>query len=253
MAEVELNSDGVIRRVTLNRPEKRNALTLAMLEKLTAAFGAEPDPSERLAVLSASGTVFCSGLDLTERRGSSAPAGESPIHELLHALRSYALPIVAIVQGDAIAGGNELALNCDLVVASTRASFGMSLAQIGLAPSWYLATRLYEAAGPGLTREMLLLGDPIPAPRLAELGVIAKAVAPHELEAAAERIIARLAANAPLSLRAIKATLNRLGEGRDQLHHADLDALVTAATTSRDAAEGMSARLERRLARFAGE
>ena len=78
--------------------------------------------------------------------------GASPIEAMLHAIEVYPLPVVAVVQGDAIAGGNELALHCDLVVASKAARFGMSLAQIGLAPSWFLAKKLLEVAGPVTTR-----------------------------------------------------------------------------------------------------
>ena len=83
---------------------------------------------------------------------------------------------MAVVQGAAIAGGNELALHCDLVVASTEARFGMSLAQVGLAPSWFLTKKLLDVGGPVATREILLLGDPVPAPRMADLGLIARCV-----------------------------------------------------------------------------
>jgi len=254
VADVEVRpAEGGVRTVVLNRPAKRNALTLSMLEALASAFEEEPGAQDRATLLTAAGPTFCSGLDLTERgRDGGAPAGESPIHRVLQAIRAYPLPVVAVVQGDAIAGGNELALNCDLVIAATRASFGMSLAQIGLAPTWFLAARLYEAAGPALTREMLLLGETVPAGRLEELGVIARAVPAHELEAVAARIAARLAANAPLSLRAIKATLTRLGDARDPLPHEDIDALVAAAGASADAREGIGARLERRAPRFSG-
>ena len=81
-------------------------------------------------------------------------------------METYPLPVVAIVHGHAIAGGNELALHCDFVVASSAANFGMSLAQIGLAPTWFLAKKLMEVAGPVATREILLLGDPLPATRM---------------------------------------------------------------------------------------
>jgi enoyl-CoA hydratase/carnithine racemase len=253
MSEVTVTEAGAVRTVTLDRPAKRNALTVGMLDALMAAFEREPAADERVTVVRATGTVFCSGLDLSERpEGGGAPAGESPIHRVLEAIRMYPLPVVAVVQGDAIAGGNELALNCDLVVASTRATFGMSLAQIGLAPTWFLAERLAEAVGPAMAREMLLLGDTIPAARLAEIGVIARVAAPHELDSVATRVIDRLAANAPLSLRAIKATLVRLGEYRGGVKHDDTDGLADAARRSDDAKEGITARLERRTARFSG-
>ena len=129
--------------------------------------------------------MFCAGLDMKER--SARPQGASPIEAMLHAIEIYPLPVVAVVQGDAIAGGNELALHCDLVVASTAARFGMSLAQIGLAPSWFLAKKLLEVAGPVTTRRILLLGDPLPAQRLYELGVISHVAEPADLETRGRR------------------------------------------------------------------
>jgi enoyl-CoA hydratase/carnithine racemase len=250
--KVLVEAAGPVRTVTLNRPEKRNALDAELLAGLLQAFKTPPSPEERVLVVRAAGTVFCAGLDLRERVTGGPIAGESPIEAVLHAIENYPLPVVAVVQGDAIAGGNELALHCDFVVASTAASFGMSLAQIGLAPTWFLAKKLLEVAGPVAAREILLLGDPLPAARMAALGVIARAVPPPELEDAALAIISRLAANAPRSLRAMKALLVREMAFRDGIAHADVDALVDAARTSADAREGIAARLEKRPPRFTG-
>src|SRR4029079_1631759 len=105
--------------------------------------------------------------------------------------------VVAVVQGDAIAGGNELALHCDVVVASQKARFGMSLAQVGLAPNWFLAKKLMEVLGPVTTREMLLLGDPLPSTKLFALGLIARCVPAAELEAEASKVIDRLGPTTP--------------------------------------------------------
>ncbi len=245
--------DGPVRTVTLNRPEKRNALNGEMLNGLHAAFERPPDATERVAVIRANGLSFCSGLDLRERLGDGPVPGASPIEEVLESIEHYPLPVVAVVQGDAIAGGNELALHCDFVVASTDARFGMSLAQIGLAPTWFLAKKLLEVAGPVATREILLLGDPVPAARMHEWNIIARAVPPEELDAAAQAIINRLAANAPLSLRAMKALLVREMQFRDGIDHGDVDALVDAARASADAREGIAARLEKRAPRFTGQ
>ena len=178
--------------------------------------------------------------------------GASPIEAMLHAIETYPLPVVAVVQGDAIAGGNELALHCDLVVASKAARFGMSLAQIGLAPSWFLAKKLLEVAGPVTTRRILLLGDPLPAERLYELGVISHIAETAELEAVAGAVIERLAANAPLSLKAMKALIVREMAFRDGIEHADVDALVEQVRRSEDAQEGIAARLARRQPSFRG-
>ena len=249
---VLVETRGAVRTVTLNRPEKRNALNAEMLDKLTALFQQEPCRDLRVTVLRAAGPVFCAGLDLRERLDSPPTDGESIIEPMLDAVQRHPLPVVAVVHGDAIAGGNELALHCDLVIASTAANFGMSLAQIGLAPTWFLGKKLMDVCGPVLSREILLLGDPIPASRMADAGVILDAVAPHHLEAVVARVVDRLAANAPLSLKAMKALVVRQLSVRDGIDHGDVDELVRAASTSEDAREGIAARLQRRPANFIG-
>ena len=251
MDKVRIEGGGAVRQVILARADKRNALDADMLIALTQAFTETPGPDERAVVIRAEGPVFCAGLDLRER-GGGAVGGAGAIEAMLHAIETYPLPVVAVVQGDAIAGGNELALHCDFVVASESARFGMSLARIGLAPSWFLAKRLLEVAGPVGAREMLLLGEPLPARRMAELGLIHRCVASAELEAAADAVIQRLAANAPLSLKAMKALMVRAMTFRDAIPHADVDALVAAASASADAREGIAAMLERRAPRFEG-
>ena len=249
---IELAVDGAVRTITLNRPEKRNALNSEMLTNLHAAFDGEPSSEERVAVIRANGPVFCAGLDLRERE-EGLPGGNVSIEQMLDAIQHWPLPVVAVVQGDAIAGGNELALHCDFVVAGIDAKFGMSLAQIGLAPSWFLAKKLLEVAGPVATREILLLGGRIPAWRMHEWGVIARVANAEELEEAAEAVIDRLSKNAPLSLRAMKALIVREMDFRDHIPHEDVDELVAAARNSNDAKEGIRALFERRPAEFTGE
>ena len=249
---IDVTVDGPVRTVRLNRPEKRNALNSEMLTDLHAAFAGEPAADERVAVIRANGPVFCAGLDLRERE-SGLPGGDVSIEQMLDAIQHWPLPVVAVVQGDAIAGGNELALHCDFVVASDTARFGMSLAQIGLAPSWFLAKKLLEVAGPVATREVLLLGDRIPAARMHEWGVIARVAHPDGLDEAAQAIIERLSLNAPLSLRAMKALIVREMDFRDHIPHEDVDALVAAARNSNDAKEGIRALFERRPPAFLGE
>jgi len=250
MSLIEVRRDGPVRTVLINRPEKSNAMTSDMLLDFHDAFKAKPEAQERVTVIRSTGRVFCAGRDLREQTAGGRRIDVEPI---FHDIETYPLPVIAVVQGAAIAGGCEMALHCDFVVASERASFGMSLAQIGLAPSWVLTKKLLDVAGPVATREILLLGDPLSAERMHRLGVIARVAPPEELEAAAQALIDRLIANAPLSLRAIKTTLVREMAFRDGIAHDDIDALILAARTSQDAMEGMKARMEKRPANFRGE
>jgi enoyl-CoA hydratase/carnithine racemase len=253
MSRIRVERDGAVRTVTLTRADKRNALDAAMLEALLTVFTEPCAPDDRVMVLRAEGPAFCAGMDLAERLAKPITGNESPIEAVLHAIEHHPLPVVGVVQGDAIAGGNELALHCDFVVAAQSARFGMSLAQIGLAPTWFLAKKLMEVAGPVATREILLLGDPLPAARMLELGLIARVAPMAQLDQAATAIITRLAANAPLSLRAMKALLVREMAFRDDIAHVDIDALVQDTRTSADAKEGIAARLEKRVPHFKGE
>ena len=215
MDKVIVERNGPVKTIWMNRPEKRNALDRDMRRTLADTLLTPIAPEDRVVVIRGKGPAFCSGLDMAERRKTAETGEASGIEEMLRAVELCPLPVVAVVQGDAIAGGNELALHCDLVVASDRARFGMSLAQVGLAPNWFLAKKLMEVLGPVTTREMLLLGDPLPAPRLHALGLIARCVPADRLEAEATRVIDRLAANAPLSLKAMKAMTVRQLAFRD--------------------------------------
>lgn len=253
MSKVIIDKDGPVKTVWMNRPEKRNALDSELLGQMIEALRAPVADDDRVIVIRGKGQVFCAGLDMAERRMTAASGSASGIEVMLRAIELCPLPVVAVVQGDAIAGGNELALHCDLVVASDKARFGMSLAQVGLAPNWFLAKKLMEVLGPVTTREMLLLGDPLPSTKLHALGLIARCVPADKLEAEAKTVIDRLAANAPLSLKAMKALTVRQLEIRDAIKHDDIDALVVAAMKSQDAQEGIKARLEKRTAKFQGK
>ena len=234
-----------VRTVTMNRPEKRNAMTDAMLEQLMEAFTSEPHEDERVTVLRGAGPSFCAGRDI----GQDMLVDIEPV---FHAVEHYPLPVVAAVQGNAIAGGCEIALHCDFVVAMSNARFGMSLAQIGMAPTWFLAKKLLEVAGPVGAREILLLGDPIAAMRMYELGMISHIADESDFETTLNGIVQLLVSNAPLSLKAIKALLLREMTFRDGIEHADVDALARAASRSEDAKEGKAARLAKREPTFKG-
>ena len=248
MALVEVEMRGAVRHVLLNRAEKRNALNPAMIQELHDAFARPPEKGERLALVEAAGPVFCAGIDLKERDGSAA--GIKPFERALHAMETYPLPVVGVVQGDAIAGGNEIALHCDLVIASSKARFGMSPSQIGLAPSWFLCKKLMEIAGPVASKKILLLGDPSSAQAFFDMGLISHIAEPDKLHETRDAIVDRLSRNAPMSLKAIKAVLTRQLTYRDHIEHGDLDKQLGIVRESEDAKEGIRALFEKRRPNF---
>lgn len=251
MSEILIRSErsGAVRVVTLNRPEKRNALTRDMFATLVDAFTTDPPESERVTVLRAEGTVFCAGVDLGERRENPSGPGESPLEQLCGAIRRYPLPVVAVVHGHAIGGGMMLALHCDVVLAAEEARLGNPAVQLGIVPAWEPTRRILDAVGLVTARELLLLGDPLGARRLAWAHAVARAVPLDRLDDAVDAVVSRLAANAPLSLLAVKATLN--AEAYVAAPHPVADAAIARAQASEDALEGVAARREKREPRFA--
>lgn len=244
---VEVGPGGAVRTITLCRPEKRNALTREMFATLTDAFRKEPDPAERVTVLRGEGPVFCAGVDLAERAEGAVAEGESPLELLCAAVREYPLPTVAVLGGAAIGGGFMLAAHCDFVIALEHAKMGNAAVQLGLVPPWLLSRHVATVMRTALARRLLLLGDLLPAARL---GATVITVPEECLQSELDRLLGRLAQNAPLSLRAIKATLN--AEAYVPVPHGDVAALIRRAQASDDSKEGVSARRERRPPRFVG-
>jgi enoyl-CoA hydratase/carnithine racemase len=208
----------------------------------------------RVVVVRGAGPAFCAGMDLremAERRDAADPEGG--VVGVLERVERSRHPTIALVHGDAIAGGCELALHCDLRVAAETARLGMPLARIGLMVPFPLLQKLVEIIGPAHTRELLFTGKPVDARRALEWGMVHQVVPAAGVEAAAGALAADIAANAPLSLAGIKAGLLRAVSLRERVAHADLDELALRAHRSADAAEGKRAMLEKRPPVFRGE
>jgi enoyl-CoA hydratase/carnithine racemase len=237
--EVLVAVDAGVATVTLNRPDRRNAMNTALLQGLRAAIESLDERRDvRVVVVRGAGPAFCSGMDLKEmeqRRGEADPEGN--VVEVLRRVEASRHPTIAALHGDAIAGGCELALHCDLRVAAEPVRLGMPLARIG----------------PANTRHLLFTGQPIDARRAYEIGMVHQVVPPAELPAAVQALARRIADNAPLALAGIKASIQRTISARDGVAHADLDAAANQARTSADAQEGRRAMLEKRKPAFRGE
>lgn len=246
-------ADGIA-TVTLNRPEKRNAMSVALLRGLSAAIDQLDARSDvRVVVVRGAGPAFCSGMDLremAERRGVADP--EAGVTEILARVERCRHPTIAMVHGDAIAGGCELALHCDLRIAAEPAHLGMPLARIGLIVPFPLLQKLVEIIGPAQTRMLLFTGQPVSAARALEIGMVHQVTSTAEIESTTYALARAIAANAPLSLSGIKTSLLRAVSLREQVAHADLDELARRAHQSVDAAEGRQAMLEKRRPVFRG-
>jgi enoyl-CoA hydratase/carnithine racemase len=247
-------TDGVA-SVTMNRPAQRNAMNGAMLAGLRLAFDdLDARKDVRVVVVRGAGPAFCAGMDLKEmesRGGAADP--EANVVEVLRRVEHSKHPTIAMIHGDAIAGGCELALHCDLRVMAEGARIGMPLARIGLIVPFKLGQKLIEIIGPAHTRQLMFTGRPIDAHRAHEIGMVHEVVAAGEIESATQRLARIIADNAPLSLAGIKAVIQRALAQRDAVSHDDLDALAREARSSADASEGRRAMLEKRKPSFRGE
>ncbi len=254
--EVLVSVQEGIATVTLNRPDKRNAMNAALLAALAAAFdGLDANRDVRVVVVRGAGPAFCSGMDLREMEQRQGEAGdpERGVIQVLRRVERSRHPTIAMVHGDALAGGCELALHCDLRVAADVARLGMPLARIGLVIPFPLGQKLIEILGPAHTRELLLTGRPIDARRAYEIGMVHQVVPQSQVEEATYGLARTIAANAPLSLQGMKAVLLRAVSPREGIPHQDLDDLANRARKGPDASEGRRAMLERRRPVFRGK
>src|SRR5918912_1970555 len=185
------------RRITLNRPERLNALTVEMAAALSAALDeAEADKSCRALLLTGAGRGFCAGQDLTEIVGA-APSDLTRLlehyHPLILRLRASPIPIVCAVNGVAAGAGANLALACDIVLAARSASFVQAFARIGLIPDCGGTWFLQRLVGAARARALMMLAEPVPADTAAEWGMIWQVVDDDRLMREAHALASRLA------------------------------------------------------------
>ena len=255
-AELLCAREGTVVTITLNRPDKRNALTIPMLEAFHAALrDVVAAPDTRVLIVRGAGKAFCAGLDLKEMGLARRPDGsvEYPeIEGVLHELERCPIPTIAMMQGDAIAGGLELALHCDLRVAGSGARMGMPLAKIGLVVPFPLTQKLLDTVGTVKTKEMLFTGALLDAESARAAGLVTRVVPDAALESATLALAAEIAANAPLSLRTMKAAIIEANGFRNPEPTAALAAQAAATRKSEDLQEGLRAVFEKRRAVFHG-
>lgn len=250
---------GPVVEVTLDRPERRNALTpdviSALMQLLTAARG---DRQLRAVLLTGAGEkAFCAGFDIEMIEsvgGSETGAERDLVDELATTVRELPVPVVAAVNGAAVGAGCDLAVACDIRVGSPAARFGMPPARLGILYGWKGVERLVRTVGPAAAKELLLTGALVHAERAHHIGLLSAIVPADELMAEARRITAVLAANAPLSVAGSKRMVDLLaapGTLSDEAH-AVLAEIQRTVWNSEDAVEGARSYRERRPPEFKG-
>jgi enoyl-CoA hydratase/carnithine racemase len=254
--EILVSRAGGIVTITLNRPEKRNALNATMIDQLVAAFDAVSADSEvRVVVLRAEGPTFCAGLDLSEmaRQRDEGEADLGGLEVALERVEGCPHPTVAAVKGDAVAGGCELALHCDIRVAADDARFSLPVARFGLAVPVLLTWKLVDTIGAAKTCELIFTGEGVAAEAARDLGMANRVVPADELDSAVLALAQQIERNAPLSVRAMKAFVQRaMSLRRDALPREDLEAMHRQVRASDDLQEGLAARREKRPPAFRG-
>ena len=205
-----MERDGPIATLTLNRPEAMNALSAALRDALGQAFRSlQGDETVRAVVLTGAGRAFCAGYDLKElASGTTGETADSAQSDMADALADFDRPIIGAVNGHAITGGFELALACDLLIASDRARFADTHARVGLLPGWGLSQKLPRLIGVARAKELSFTGNFLDAEQARAWGLVNRVVAPEALLATAQALGRDMASCVPDVLRAYKRLID---------------------------------------------
>jgi enoyl-CoA hydratase len=194
-----------VRTLTLNRPQSRNALSAELRRRFFGALrDAEADPAVDVVIVTGADPVFCAGLDLKELGDSTQLPDISPQWPPM------AKPVIGAINGAAVTGGLEIALYCDILIASEQARFADTHARVGLLPTWGLSVRLPQKVGVGLARRMSLTGDYLSAADALSAGLVTEVVPHDELIPTAQRVAGSIAGNNQNAVRALLASYHRI-------------------------------------------
>ena len=197
--------EGELATITLNRPEKRNAISLQMIEDLSGALDKAESSAARVVIVTGAGKAFCSGMDLEALKGIASQSPEEYLEEsrwiarMFLRLYSFPKPLIAAVNGPAIAGGCAIATLCDLTLAAAEARFGYTEVRIGFIPA-VVSVFLIRQIGEKRARDLLLTGRIIDATEAQQMGLVTEVVPAERLRDRARELAAMLLASSPISL-----------------------------------------------------
>jgi enoyl-CoA hydratase/carnithine racemase len=245
-----------VAKITLNRPDVLNALNVQTLQEIGAAVeNIENDSSVRAVVITANGRAFCTGADLTGGGASdwSLVNFLRLWNKVFNAIENLSMPVIAAINGMALAGGLELVMVCDLAIAADNAKLSDQHANYGLVPGGGASQRLPRLIGIRKAKELLYTGDRITPAEAERLGLVNKVVPADKLEEATNELAVKLAAKSPMALKTVKRLVNR---GMDSSLNAGLEMEILGATahgSTEDMVEGLKAFIERRPPVFPGK
>jgi len=249
---------GPLATITLNRPDARNAIDLTMRQELVAALDeVEADAAARVLILTGSGGHFCAGGDVKTMRQRRQTAAEGRarvqmLNTMVLRLVDFARPTIAMVDGYAVGAGTNLALCCDLVVASDRAKFGELFNKIGLVPDGGGTWLLSRLVGLARAKELIFTGDVFDAGEAARIGLVNRVVPVGELEKVTRALAEKIAGGPPAVVRLAKHMVNRAATS-DLAAALDLEAYSQGlAIASDDHQEGLAAFFDKRPPKFTG-
>ena len=204
-----------IRTLTLNRPHVRNALSMELRDRLFPALrDADADDGVDVVILTGTDPAFRAGVDLKEIAGGLQ--GSAGIPDLSPAWPPMSKPVIGAINGVAVTGGFEIALCCDILIASENARFADTHARVGLLPSWGMSVRLPQAVGRGLAHRMSLSGDYLGASDALRVGLVTEVVPHDELLDTARSIAASIVGNNRAAVRALLASYHRIDDAQTQ-------------------------------------
>ena len=254
---VAISDRGAVRLISVDRPDKLNALNAATLDALHQAFdAAAADDAVRCVVLTGSGSrAFVAGADISEMNTLTPVQGRDFSlrgQRLMRRIEKMPKPVVAMINGFALGGGLELAMGCHLRIAADSAKLGQPEVNLGLIPGFGGTQRLLRLAGRAATLELCLVGTPVDAARARELGIVNRVVPAADLETETMKLASQLAESAPLALRGVLDCVNVGGECAIEEGLEYETAQFGLMFSTDDMREGTGAFLERRKPAFAG-
>jgi enoyl-CoA hydratase/carnithine racemase len=244
---------GAVALLTLERPDKANAMTQAMADALhEACRRADGEGSVRVVVLTGAGRHFSAGSDIGSLDLFESPWAYRSRVDYCDAVLALRKPAIAMVNGAAFGGGLEMALSCDVRVASTSARFAAPEVKLGWVGGGGASQLLPRLCGYGNAALLLLTGEPVGAEEALRLGIVQRVIAPEELEEATFALAAQIAANGPIGTQAAKAALRAALSSDLATGMQTEEELIALCLGTEDAKEGMSAFFEKRAPEFKG-